>query len=231
MEYNIYCDESCHLEKDASNIMVVGCIWCPKNKVDLISKEIRSIKKRYRTQGEIKWKKVSKSRATFFEAVVKYFLQNKDLRFRGLVVDDKKKLDHQFYNKGSHDSFYYKLYYQLLKIIISLPNTYNIFADYKDTYSYRSLQILKGILCSKFHDFENKYIQKVQPVRSQESELIQVTDILVGAIGYINRGLRGNNVKYNIVNMLQSKLDINLKESTPPCEEKFNLFIFSPKEK
>lgn len=29
-EYNIYCDENCHLEHDRQPIMVIGCIWCPE---------------------------------------------------------------------------------------------------------------------------------------------------------------------------------------------------------
>ena len=32
MQYNIYCDESCHLQNDKSNVMVLGAIWCAKEK-------------------------------------------------------------------------------------------------------------------------------------------------------------------------------------------------------
>lgn len=28
MEYNIYCDESCHLRRDKNNIMVLGGVYC-----------------------------------------------------------------------------------------------------------------------------------------------------------------------------------------------------------
>jgi len=28
--YNIYCDESCHLENDGEKVMVLGAIWCPR---------------------------------------------------------------------------------------------------------------------------------------------------------------------------------------------------------
>jgi len=27
--YNIYCDESCHLEHDGIPTMVIGAVWCP----------------------------------------------------------------------------------------------------------------------------------------------------------------------------------------------------------
>ena len=30
--YNVYCDESCHLENDGQKAMVLGAIWCPLEK-------------------------------------------------------------------------------------------------------------------------------------------------------------------------------------------------------
>jgi hypothetical protein len=43
--YNIYCDESCHLEHDRQCAMVLGAIWCPKDKAHDIALRIREIKK------------------------------------------------------------------------------------------------------------------------------------------------------------------------------------------
>ena len=31
-EYNLYCDESCHLEHDDSDVMVLGALIIPKDK-------------------------------------------------------------------------------------------------------------------------------------------------------------------------------------------------------
>ncbi|HEB32102.1 MAG TPA: DUF3800 domain-containing protein [Spirochaetes bacterium] len=45
--YNIYCDESCHLEKDHIDVMVIGGIWCPKNEVRNTSVTIRNIKEKH----------------------------------------------------------------------------------------------------------------------------------------------------------------------------------------
>jgi len=28
--YNVYCDESCHLENDNQKIMVLGAVWSPE---------------------------------------------------------------------------------------------------------------------------------------------------------------------------------------------------------
>ena len=32
MVYNFYCDETCHLENDKINDMVIGTVWCPQKK-------------------------------------------------------------------------------------------------------------------------------------------------------------------------------------------------------
>ncbi len=30
--FNVYCDESCHLENDHRKVMVLGAVWCPFDK-------------------------------------------------------------------------------------------------------------------------------------------------------------------------------------------------------
>jgi len=35
--FNIYCDESCHLQHDGQKAMVLGAIWCPLDKAREIS--------------------------------------------------------------------------------------------------------------------------------------------------------------------------------------------------
>ena len=61
---NVYCDESCHLEHDNSNIMVIGGVWCSKNRVKAISDKIKALKEQYQIKPntEIKWVKVSKNK-------------------------------------------------------------------------------------------------------------------------------------------------------------------------
>ena len=90
-EYNIYCDESCHLEHDRQPIMVIGAIWCPKDATRQISAEIREITIRHQTEGELKWTRVSHSREDYFLELVDYFFRTPALNFRCLLVDDKWK--------------------------------------------------------------------------------------------------------------------------------------------
>lgn len=94
--YNIYCDESCHLEHDASKVMVLGAIWCPQEKVREAAVRLREIKASHGLSEtfELKWTKVGPAKLAFYREVVDYFFDNDDLHFRALVVPDKSKLDH-----------------------------------------------------------------------------------------------------------------------------------------
>ncbi len=43
--FNVYCDESCHLENDHRKVMVLGAVWCPFDKTrveQLIEEAVRS---------------------------------------------------------------------------------------------------------------------------------------------------------------------------------------------
>jgi len=35
--YNVYCDESCHLQNDGLSVMVLGAVWCPLEKAGPIA--------------------------------------------------------------------------------------------------------------------------------------------------------------------------------------------------
>ena len=121
--FNVYLDESCHLENDSADVMMLGAVWCPLAKARDIGIRVRDIQKQHglSDEFEIKWTKVSQSKEDFYLAVLDYFLDNDDLHFRGVVVPDKTKLDHAKYGQ-SHDDWYYKMCFTLLEPIV-VPQT------------------------------------------------------------------------------------------------------------
>ena len=114
--------------------MVLGGIWCPYDKRKKIAREIRAIKVQHNLNPkyEIKWNKISKSKLDFFLELVDYFFNNPDLHFRVLVIPDKSQLKHEDFGQ-THDEFYYKCYFNLLKTLFQPGNHYNIYIDIKDT--------------------------------------------------------------------------------------------------
>jgi len=227
---NIYCDESCHLEHDSQPIMLLGATWCPTSEARRHNVAIRKIKERYGARGELKWTKVSNSKISFYMEMVDFFFSTSELNFRCLVVDDKSKLNHSYFNQGSHDSFYYKMYFYLLRNILTKGNQYYIYLDMKDTRSQKKIDTLRDVLCNNVYDFEQKMILRIQHIRSYESELLQLTDFLLGAISYHNRQLESNKAKLEVIRKLCKRSGLDLVKTTPPWEEKFNLFFFSPAE-
>lgn len=89
--YNVYCDESCHLENDGINDMVLGAIWCPKIKIREISDRIKEIKLKYGVlpTSELKWTKVAPVKQALYVEILNYFFDCADLHFRCLVIPDK----------------------------------------------------------------------------------------------------------------------------------------------
>ncbi|MBI4946132.1 MAG: DUF3800 domain-containing protein [Bacteroidetes bacterium] len=227
VEYNIYCDESCHLSHDDSKAMVLGAVWCPLDKRKEIFTRIREIKAKYNFKPgfEIKWNKVSKGRVDFYLDIINYFFDDDDLHFRALIVPDKKALDHSVFNQY-HDTFYYKMYFDMLKVILSPHCAYNIYIDIKDTRGNNKVLKLKEVLRNNHYDFQKQIIKNVQQVHSSEVEILQITDLLIGAIGYLHRGLNENSGKLKIIERVRQCSGYSLKQSTLYKEEKVNIFIW-----
>jgi hypothetical protein len=213
--------------------MLLGAVWCPKERIHDIARQIRSIKSQHNAKGELKWNKISpQGRLAFYEALVRYFFSEDTLNFRCLVVVGKEHLDHNYFNQGSHDSFYYKMYYQLLLNIVEQENSqFNIFLDIKDTRGSKKLILLSEILKTKLRGRTIEVIKNMQLVRSHESQLIQLADFLTGAISYENRNdiPKDNAGKVRIVELIKQLSRTDLRHKSPPLEKKFNLFIFKPR--
>jgi len=227
MEYNIYCDESCHLENDHNKVMVLGAIKCSISQRARIAKEIKAIKARHNlpTNFEIKWTKVSEAKVGFYLELINYFFSSPELSFRGLIVPDKSKLNHERFNH-THDGFYYKMYFQLLKVMLEDANEYNVYLDIKDTQGSQKVEKLQEVLANANYDFDREMIKRIQQVHSHEVEQLQLADLIIGALGYVNRGLESSSAKLEIIKRIQELSSLSLTKSTLPSAQKFNLFIW-----
>ena len=80
------------------------------------------------------------------------------------------------------------------------------------------------------YDFEREIIERLQNVHSHEVELLQLTDLLIGAISYINRGLHGSEAKSALVRQIQTRSGYELTRTTLLREDKMNLFVWKAQE-
>lgn len=221
---NIYCDESCHLENDGQSAMTLGALSCTMDQRREISVRLREIKQRHGIpeSTEIKWGKVSPAKLEFYEAWIDYFFDDDDLCFRAVVIPDKQVLQHDIRSQ-THDDWYYKMLFTLIKVLLKPDKRHRIYIDLKDTHSGRKAAKLHDILCSNSYDFDRRIIERVQPVASHESELLQLCDLLIGAIGYTNRGLATSPAKLTLVERVKERSRLSLQRSTLLRATKINL--------
>lgn len=227
-EYNVYCDESCHLENDGQKAMVLGAVWCPKDKRLEIAERIREIKQKHGLERdfEIKWTKVSPSKLAFYQDIVDYFFDDDDLHFRGLVVPDKSVLDHERHRQD-HDEWYYKMYFTMLKTVFDPDSRYYVYIDIKDTLGHEKVEKLQDILCTNAYDFSRRMIADVKRVHSHEVEHLQIADLLIGALSYLHRELSGNSAKEALIARIRQRSGYRLTLNTMMRELKFNLLIWN----
>ncbi|MGA7754584.1 MAG: DUF3800 domain-containing protein [Candidatus Sulfotelmatobacter sp.] len=227
---NVYCDESSHLENDSRSFMALGALSCPNNKVRDFARLIRGLKIEHGLpeKQELKWVSVAPSNVRFYESVVRLFFESDALRFR-VVVADKRCLDHDAFDQ-THDEWYYKMYYQLLTRILEQKNRYEIYLDLKDTLGGRKVRKLGRVLSNAMWDFDQESIVRIEQVRSHESALLQLTDILIGAVGSVHCGNGGSAAKERIIRQIRELSHFSLSRTTSLAEQKFNIFCWSGRE-
>lgn len=238
--FNIYCDESCHLPHDSSPVMVLGAVWCPRDRVREISQRLRELKADHNLirpadhgegcrQYELKWQKVSPAKLTYYRRVVDYFFDDDDLHFRGVIITDKDRLRHSEFEQD-HDTWYYKMCFRMLKPIIDPEQRYHIYLDIKDTRSESKRRMLEQVLRNSRFDRNGRNIERVQQIRSHESEIMQLADLLIGAICYHNRGLRTSEPKLELIRRIQERSGWSLDRTTWLRAKKLNLLRWTPQE-
>lgn len=223
--FNIYCDESTHLEKDGQPYMVYSYVSVAYNQMNIIKEQIKQLKIKHNYNEELKWTNVSDKTYGIYKDIIDYFFIT-DMDFRAVIVD-KSQIDNTRSDYTFND-FYFRMYFQLLHHKIDMENTYNVYFDIKDTCSQKKLHRLKDIL--KW----NASLRNFQFIKSHESLFIQITDVLMGALNYnirIERGaLEGKSIsKRKIIDLIKTQSNLSLSKSTYKSEKKFNLFFIDLK--
>ncbi|MCH9852761.1 MAG: DUF3800 domain-containing protein [Alphaproteobacteria bacterium] len=217
---NIYCDESCHLEHDNSQFMVLGAVWLPKNIIKKTCADIRDIKQQHQftRNFEFKWTQLSPKKIDFYKEIITYFFEQEQLQFR-CILALKNDLDHKSFQQ-THDIWYYKMYHTMLKTILNPAYKYNIYLDLKEKkIGGQRVAKLKKIL-----SHHTPYINSIQCIDSKESELIQMADIFCGALSYHNNKRDTSDAKLELIKLIADLSAQSLNKTSNYNEQKFNIF-------
>jgi hypothetical protein len=225
MDIEVYCDEAYpdlfSSNKPQAQYLVIGGLWLRRQDRDGYKEAIHTLRDRFHIGGEFKWTKVTPSRLNFYLDLISWFYeQGRNLRFRCIAIDHSH-VDLLTFHENDQELGFYKFYYQMLHHWIYDLNTYSIFCDYKSNRRRDRLHVLQ--FCLSRSNLSAR-IQNVQAIRSKESVLMQLSDVLVGiAAGKLNHRVSKDSAKEKLLIHLEEKLQRKIAP-TALNEKKFNVF-------
>lgn len=229
--FNLYCDES-RVENRDSRSMVIGVIEIPRKDKQAVVEGLKNIFKTHNFIHELKWTKVHNKFMPLYKGLIDYFLVNASIQFRCIVVD-KTKVDLTQYHDNDEELAFFKFYYLLLKEKLNSNNEYYIFLDKKPTRDRHRARALHAYLDSYILWHREKCnIRDFHAIESEENLLIQLSDFLVGLIGFAcNETITGDKAKGQLVEYLKGRLMRDkLCVTTGRYEKKFNVFVWEGRE-
>lgn len=192
--YYIFCDES-RQTKDC--FMILGGIILPFEKIQQFDDTMKLYRKETSMFAELKWSKVSNQKLDEYKRFVDFFFalnNNNAIHFKAMIIDTHQ-LNHKKFNAGDKELGFYKFYYQLLlhsfgKKYYTPGTRFVVKLDQRTTkYRLSDLQKILNLGINKKYHITTSPFVAVESVNSKQSEVMQVNDILLGAIGYLKNDL------------------------------------------
>jgi hypothetical protein len=225
MDLEVYCDESrqqLFAGKDRIGFVVLGSVWLETARREDLKARIKELRARHDLHGEFKWQKVSPSRSGFYSDLVELFF-GEPMRFRAIVLATEE-MDAVRFHDADKELMFYKFYYQLLHHWILGQNTYRIFVDTKTNRVPGRVKILERVLRNANLTAQ---ILGVQALPSRQLDLLQLADVLLGAVSYSFNGRGKSQAKNSVVAAIGQHIGHEI-EPTSRAAQKFNIFRFRP---
>lgn len=231
VKYDFFVDESCHLENDGIPVMCIGYVKVPRDEYHSLFERLKEILLRHDKKTELKWSKFSKAKLPLYLELVDFFFDS-PLEFRAVLVKYKQRLNHADFNQGSHDNFYYKMVYYLLRPNNCETTICRVFIDVKDTRGRQKLRKINEVFYNQFR--ESSSFKWFQHLHSDHNPFFQLADFFIGAITHKSRIVSGDITsptahRIEFINYLEQKSGFLLNEGTEPWETKFNIFDHQPR--
>src|SRR5208282_4360992 len=186
--WNIYTDES---RQSADRYMITGGLALSHSATQDFSAELESFRHAFLMFNEFKWTKVSRAKLGHYQTLMDIFFRRMlagQVCFHCMIVD-KHILDFQTHHAGDRDRAFSVLYYNLLLHAFARRYGFNYklraYLDYNDskTSQDKLKEILNWGFDARYRPFTHPF-DKLHRVDSKKFDLIQVADVILGAIGW-----------------------------------------------
>lgn len=249
--YRIYCDES---RQDNNEYKLIGGIWIDTQYSQMFVDEFHSIisSKYTSLPGHMKWTRVPGNINIpifhqYLDLIDLYFKYNSlgRMYFKTIIADSKYNMKDEKFHHGDYEEGFYKLYYFLIIHSLRLPLQYHIRVAKRDvSKAIRNLDesarldelkkaLNNGVRKKVNKPYYQNIVLSVEARPAREKRLIQIADILMGAVGYqwcgdYNKQEKVNGKKY-LCDYISSKLNKpNLLFTSSWNDRTFNIFKLNP---
>lgn len=231
----VFADESCQTQH---RYLVLGGLACERKDTAEIEQLLTAVRVEHRTFGEVKWTKVSRAKLSFYKDFVDVVfdaMRTSRIHFHSLIADTSE-FDHKKYNRGSKEIGFHKLIYQLLvqKFGRLYADNYRLYVYLDGRTTRASLIELRAMLnagLANQWDIRGYPYRRVDFRDSKSSDLFQVNDLLLGAIGHRTNQhhlVKGSSVaKIEMVAHVTRRAAISdLAVGTPRTRQNFTVWNF-----
>ena len=225
MRYKVYCDESRHDGSPNHRYMAIGGLWIPEEREPELVAQFRALRPGQQPQAEVKWNKTRQESVALYSKIVDLFFDFPGAAFRAIVVD-KAKVDLARYHQGDQELGFYKFYYEMLEKWILPGHEFVILLDYKQNSDPDRYLTFYKILQARAQKVRAR-IEDLTVVNSAEEPLVQIADLLTGAISAsCCDDLRPGSPKQQLAEHIAKRAGfVSLKNSSlSPAFSKFNIF-------
>jgi hypothetical protein len=241
--FRVYCDES--NTDGRKRHPVYGAILVSLDNIREVQKELADWR---RTpdgiQTELKWQKGVhgglglKQYKSLVDLLFRLIRQRKLLQFKAIILD-RRAPEYHAYSKGNYEIGFYKTYYHwLLWYFAKFPLRHrcklrviiddrNLPKDAKDPFTKLKFALNNGIR-KELDQTADDVVTEVKPLDSKLADLLQVADVLMGAVAYHNQDFHlrpeASKAKVELAKYIALKVgQRDLKRETHPLREDFKI--------
>jgi hypothetical protein len=236
MIYEIYCDES---RQTSEHFMVIGGIIIRQENAEAVNEILADYRIDFGMIKELKWGRVSKRFIEQYKKFIDIFfelIESNKIIFHCIIMDTKKFRQLQK-GKDKEVGFYTVYYYLLLhrfgRRYHSEKHNCRFHLKLDQRNSTFPLDRLNKYLNNALIGYGVRYrpFRSIEPIDSKHHDLLQMVDILIGAIGYeknqLNVKVGASPAKTELIMHLTKKSGFkNLITNTPKRDERFGIWNF-----
>jgi hypothetical protein len=235
--YRVYCDES---NTDGGKPHpVYGAILVSLDDLPAVQREIKDWRDREGMHSELKWESLRGGlRLKKYKSLVDLLFwlarQRQLIQFKAIILD-KRAPEYRTYSKGNDEIGFYKTYYHWLlwyfapfplrhrcKLRVIIDDR-NLPKNAKDPFTKLKFALNNGIR-KELDATAVDVVTEVKPLDSNQSDLLQVADVLMGAVGYHNQDFHlkpgASKYKVELARYIAGRVGRpTLKDETSPNKE------------